>query len=95
MANSISFGAVKNDDNAFCRGPGKTAFSIPAAQQGFTIHIDPEPVLENAQRKGFCSNSRVQELNPALTSLSRAALTNVFVANNRASEEGINFIVLA
>lgn len=87
LANSsYGFGATKNDENAFSRAQQKTAFSIPTtAQQSFSIHVDPEPVLASAQSTAF-SSSAVPELNPALTSLSRPALTNVFVANRTAAE---------
>jgi len=83
---SFPFGAAKNDENAFSRAQQKTAFAVPTtAQQSFTIHVDPEPVL--AQSTAFITSSTAQELNPALTTLSRPALTNVFVGN-RAGEEG-------
>ena len=81
---SFPFGATKNDENAFSRAQQKTAFAVPTtAQQSFTIHVDPEPVI--AQSAAFITSSTVQQLNPALTSLSRPALTNVFVGN-RAGE---------
>lgn len=74
-------GAAKNDENAFSRAQQKTAFAVPTrAQQSFTIHVDPQSALADSQ------NSTVEELNPALTSLSRPALTNVFVANGTADE---------
>lgn len=79
---SFTFGAAKNDENAFSRVQQKTAFAVPTtAQQSFSIHVDPEPVLASAQSTAFPTSSTVQELNPAVTSLSRPALTNVFVAN--------------
>lgn len=82
------FGAAKNDENAFSRAQQKTAFAVPTtAQQSFTIHVDPQPSLASSQNAAFLVNATVQELNPALTSLSRPALTNVFVAN-RTAEEG-------
>lgn len=81
---SFPFGADKNDENAFSRAQQKTAFAVPTtAQQSFTIHVDPEPVI--AQSAAFNTSSTVPQLNPALTSLSRPALTNVFVGN-RAGE---------
>ncbi|KAJ7372008.1 Cyclin-A2 [Desmophyllum pertusum] len=84
---SFSLGAGKNDENAFSRAQQKTAFAVPTtAQQSFSIHVDPEPVLASAQSTSFLTNSTVQELNPALTSLSRPALTNVFVANRHGEE---------
>lgn len=87
LANSLyGFGATKNDENAFSRAQQKTAFAVPTtAQQSFSIHVDPEPVLASAQSTAF-SSSTVPVLNPALTSLSRPALTNVFVANRTAAE---------
>ena len=83
---SFPFGATKNDENAFSRAQQKTAFAVPTtAQQSFTIHVDPEPVI--AQSAAFITNSTVQQLNPALTSLSRPALTNVFVGNGAGEGE--------
>jgi len=88
---SFPFGAAKNDENAFSRAQQKTAFAVPTtAQQSFTIHVDPEPVL--AQSAAFITSSTVQQLNPALTSLSRPALTNVFVGN-RAGEADSPMVV--
>lgn len=82
------FGAAKNDENAFSRAQQKTAFAVPTtAQQSFAIHVDPQPALASSQSAAFLTNTTLQELNPALTSLSRPALTNVFVAN-RTAEEG-------
>ena len=86
-SSTYTFGAAKNDENAFSRAQQKTAFAVPTtAQQSFTIHVDPQPVLANAQNSAF-TNSTVPKLNPALTSLSRPALSNVFVAD-RTTEEG-------
>lgn len=85
-SSTYTFGAAKNDENAFSRAQQKTAFAVPTtAQQSFTIHVDPQPVLANAQNSAF-TNSTVPKLNPALTSLSRPALSNVFVAD-RTTEE--------
>lgn len=81
LGSSYVLGAAKNDENAFSRAQQKTAFAVPSrAQQSFTIHVDPQSALADSQ------NSTVEELNPALTSLSRPALTNVFVANGTADE---------
>ncbi|XP_068701086.1 G2/mitotic-specific cyclin-A-like isoform X1 [Montipora foliosa] len=73
------FGGAKNDENAFSRAQQKTAFAVPTTTQSFAIHVDPQPSL--AQSK---PDATVQELNPALTTLSRPALTDVFVANRPA-----------
>lgn len=82
------FAGSKNDENAFSRLQQKTSvFAVPkSAQQSFSIHEDPEPVIASAQSRTHSSSS-VPEINPAITSLSSSALTNVFVAN-RARNEG-------
>lgn len=76
---------LKNDENAYCRAT-KSAFTVPQnSMQNFLIHIDDEPKLSKAQGNAVCD---LQEdvLNPAITSLSRPALTNVFVEANRVCE---------
>ncbi|KAJ7371970.1 Cyclin-A2 [Desmophyllum pertusum] len=56
---SFSLGAGKNDENAFSRAQQKTAFAVPTtAQQSFSIHVDPEPVLASAQSTSFLTNSQ-------------------------------------
>lgn len=61
-------------------------------QQDFQIHIDSEPELQNTRSNavnlGSFGHGATSALNPAVTSLSRAPLTNVFVANKREETEG-------
>ena len=82
----------KSDGNAFVHS-GKSNFVAPVSnQQGFHIHIDSEPELQNTQSNGGNLSSfghcAASALNPAVTSFSRAPLTNVFVANASRREEG-------
>ena len=81
------FGGAKNDENAFSRAQQKTAFAVPTTTQSFAIHVDPQPSV--AQSK---PDATVQELNPALTTLSRPALTDVFVANRPADGEFYSYL---
>lgn len=82
------FAGSKNDENAFSHLQQKTSvFAVPkSAQQSFSIHEDPEPVIASAQSRTHHSSSSVPEINPAITSLSSSALTNVFVANRARNE---------
>lgn len=68
---------LKNDENAYCRAT-KSAFAVPQnSMQNFSIHVDDEPKVSKAQENAVCADV----LNPAVTSLSRPALSNVFVSN--------------
>ncbi|KAK2563061.1 G2/mitotic-specific cyclin-A [Acropora cervicornis] len=75
-SSSYVFSGSKNDENAFSQAQQKTAFAVATTKQSFTIHVDPQPSIATTKPK-----AKVQELNPALTNLSRPALTDVFVSN--------------
>lgn len=70
------FSGLKNDGNAFSQAQQKTAFAVATTKQSFAIHVDPQPSIATTKPK-----AKLQELNPALTTLSRPALTDVFVSN--------------
>ena len=70
------FGGSKNDENAPSQAQQKTAFAVPTTKQSFAIHVDPQLSIATTKPE-----ATVQELNPALTTLSRPALTDVFVSN--------------
>lgn len=75
-SSSYVFNGSKNDENAFSQAQQKTAFAVATTKQSFNIHVDPQPSIATTKPR-----AKVQELNPALTSLSRPALTDVFVSN--------------
>lgn len=80
VTNVFTTGSQKNDENAYGR-PAKSTFAVPTAtHQNFTIHVDTNSVVAKAQGTGL-TNFGLQEpdLDPAVTSLSRAPLTNLFL----------------
>lgn len=77
---------LKNDENAYCRA-AKSSFGLPqTSQQGFAIHIDQELHSSKAKENQIFI-AQESFLKPAVTGLSRPALTSVFTSKE-ASFEG-------